>query len=176
MENNCNKVGSCGRIYHIVVDTVGSIWKGSDETMFMGEFSHTIDVKGRLIIPAKLREELGEQCIVTRGLDPCLTIYTREGFNKLAENMSDISSSKMNNRVMKRFLFGSACELEFDRQGRVLIPAVLRQHAKLEKETVVVGANDRVEIWSRSQWDAYNDEYMPQVEKMAEEMDSTITF
>lgn len=144
--------------------------------MFMGEFSHTIDAKGRLIIPSKLREELGEQCIVTKGIENCLTIYTQKGFQKLAENMNDISATKTKNRLIKRFLFGSASELEFDRQGRVLIPAVLRQYANLEKETVVVGANDRVEIWSRSEWDAYNDEFMPQVEELAEEMDSTVLF
>lgn len=144
--------------------------------MFMGEFSHTIDTKGRLIIPAKLREELGESCVVTKGFDKCLTVFTKEGFEKLAQSLNNLASSKASVRSIKRFFFGSATELGFDKQGRVLIPSVLREHAKLAKDAVIVGANDRVEIWSREEWDEYNLTMADEIEDLAESLDDTIVF
>ena len=112
--------------------------------MFMGEYSHTIDAKGRLILPAKFREELGETFYITRGLDNCLTVYTKEGFENLAAVMQQHPNAKGNVRAIKRFFFAHAAELECDRQGRILIPAMLREYAKLIKEVVVVGTSDRV--------------------------------
>lgn len=144
--------------------------------MFMGEFSHTIDTKGRLIIPAKMREELGEYCIVTRGLDNCLTVYTREGWERFASSLEKQASTKSTVRAMKRFFFGSAAELEFDKQGRVLIPGSLREHAGLQKDVVVVGTNDRVEIWSRDRWNTYNEEITPDMEALAEALEEPILF
>lgn len=143
--------------------------------MFMGEFSHSIDAKGRLIIPAKLREELGDECIVTKGVDGCLTIFTSEVFNRLAEDVKKLDSGKKNVRRIIRFFFGSATKLEFDKQGRVLIPAVLRDHAKLEKEAVIVGANDRLEIWSTEAWDEINDDIGSRIEELTESLDTPIS-
>lgn len=144
--------------------------------MFMGEYAHTIDAKGRLIIPAKFREGLGESCVVTKGFDGCLTVFTVEGFQKLANSLNNLASSKASVRTIKRFFFGSATDLGFDKQGRVLIPSVLRAHAKLKKETVIVGANDRVEIWGREEWDAYNESVADEIENLAESLDDSIVF
>ncbi len=144
--------------------------------MFMGEFSHTIDAKGRLIIPAKLRDELGEHCIVTKGIENCLTVYTLEGWEKLAQSLETLAPTKSNVRAIKRYFFGSATELEFDKQGRVLIPAVLRNYANLNKDTVVVGASDRVEIWGRTEWETYNDTLAPDMEALAEALEGPIAF
>ena len=90
--------------------------------MFMGEYNHTIDTKGRMIIPAKIREQLGDLCIVTKGLDNCLAIYTEEAWKKISTALQSQSSTKASVRALKRFVFGSAAELEYDKQGRVLIP------------------------------------------------------
>ena len=117
--------------------------------MFMGEYNHTIDTKGRMIIPAKIREQLGDLCIVTKGLDNCLAIYTAEAWKKISTALQSQSSTKASVRALKRFVFGSAAELEYDKQGRVLIPVPLREYASLDKQAVIVGAGDHVEIWSR---------------------------
>ena len=133
-------------------------------------------MKGRLILPAKFREELGEIFIVTRGLDNCLSVYTRGEWEKFAQAMQQHTTAKGNVRAVKRFFFGSAVESECDKQGRILIPANLRDHAKLEKEVVVVGAADRVEIWSRVVWDTYNNQISSEMENIAETLDDPIEF
>ena len=139
--------------------------------MFMGEFSHTIDSKGRLIIPAKFREELGEQCVITRGFDNCLAVYTQESWNHISSALATQSTTKTQIRALQRFYFGSAAELDFDKQGRVLVPGSLRKHAELEKDVVLVGANNHIEIWSRKKWEAYNDEIDINIEALVEDMD-----
>ena len=144
--------------------------------MFMGEHSHSIDVKGRLILPVKFREELGEKFVITRGLDSCLTVYTLEDWAHFASEMSKQATTKANVRSLKRFFFGGAAEVECDKQGRILIPAHLRSHAKLERDVVVVGAADKVEIWSRPEWDAYNLEIGADMESIAESLDTTLNF
>ena len=115
--------------------------------MFMGEYSHTIDAKGRVILPAKFRDELGSSFVVTRGLEGCLSVYTMEAWINLANGMKKLKASKENVRAFKRFLFGSAAEVEFDRQGRILIPAHLREFAQLKKEACIVGTGPIIEIW-----------------------------
>jgi len=137
----------------------------------MGEFSHTIDSKGRLIIPAKFREELGEQCVITRGFDNCLAVYTQESWNHISSALATQSTTKTQIRALQRFYFGSAAELDFDKQGRVLVPGSLRKHAELEKDVVLVGANNHIEIWSRKKWEAYNDEIDINIEALVEDMD-----
>ncbi len=142
--------------------------------MFMGEFMHTIDTKGRLIIPAKLREGLGEQCIITRGLDNCLSVYTKERWEEISSALVNQPSTKSSVRALKRFIFGSAAELEFDKQGRVLVPSSLRKHAELKKDVVLVGSNEKIEIWSREHWEAYNDDIDENMEALVEGMDGLI--
>ena len=135
--------------------------------MFKGEFSHTIDSKGRMIIPAKMREQLGDTCVVTRYFDNTLAIYTHE----IAKRLSSKSSNKANQRSLVRFIVGGAADLEFDKQGRVLIPSNLRAHGELKKDVIVVGNGERIEIWSKARWEAYNKEIYGNIEAMAEELD-----
>ena len=136
--------------------------------MFMGEYNHTIDTKGRMIIPAKIREQLGEVWIVTKGLDNCLAIYTEEAWKKISTALQSQSSTKASVRALKRFVFGSAAELEYDKQGRVLIPVPLREYASLDKQAVIVGAGDHVEIWSREKYDYYDDQVAESMEELVE--------
>ena len=136
--------------------------------MFMGEYNHTIDTKGRMIIPAKIREQLGEVCIVTKGLDNFLAIYTEEEWKKISAALQSQSSTKASVRALKRFVFGSAAELEYDKQGRVLIPVPLREYASLDKQAVIVGAGDHVEIWSREKYDYYDDQVAESMEELVE--------
>ena len=136
--------------------------------MFMGEYNHTIDTKGRMIIPAKIREQLGDLYIVTKGLDDCLAIYTQEAWKKISDALQSQSSTKASVRALKRFVFGSAAELEYDKQGRVLIPVPLREYASLDKQAVIVGAGDHVEIWSREKYDYYDDQVAESMEELVE--------
>ena len=136
--------------------------------MFMGEYNHTIDTKGRMIIPAKIREQLGDLRIVTKGLDNCLAIYTEEAWKKISTALQSQSSTKASVRALKRFVFGSAAELEYDKQGRVLIPVPLREYASLDKQAVIVGAGDHVEIWSREKYDFYDEQVAESMEELVE--------
>ena len=136
--------------------------------MFMGEYNHTIDTKGRMIIPAKIREQLGDLCIVTKCLDNCLAIYTEEAWKKISTALQSQSSTKASVRALKRFVFGSAAELEYDKQGRVLIPVPLREYASLDKQAVIVGAGDHVEIWSREKYDFYDEQVAESMEELVE--------
>ncbi len=122
--------------------------------MFIGEYNHTIDAKGRLIVPAKYREELGEHFYVTKGLDGCLFAYDEEDFEKLQKKIMELSVLNRESREIARVFLGSAQECEFDKQGRILISSPLREHAKLIKDVVLVGVGNRIEIWSRERYDS----------------------
>ncbi|MBP1999213.1 MraZ protein [Paenibacillus shirakamiensis] len=123
--------------------------------MFMGEFQHSIDDKGRMIIPAKFRELLGSSFVVTRGLDQCLFVYPEEEWGLLEQKLKTLPLMKSDARAFSRFFFSGATECEWDKQGRVNLPANLKKYAKLEKECVVLGVSNRVEIWSRELWEQY---------------------
>ncbi|AZK46880.1 division/cell wall cluster transcriptional repressor MraZ [Paenibacillus lentus] len=123
--------------------------------MFMGEFQHSIDDKGRIIIPAKFRELLGASFVVTRGLDQCLFVYPMEEWSVLEQKLKALPLMKSDARAFTRFFFSGATECEWDKQGRVNLPGNLRQYAKLEKDCVVLGVSNRVEIWSRDTWEQY---------------------
>ena len=142
--------------------------------MFMGEYSHSIDAKGRVILPAKFRDELGPHCVVTRGLEGCLSVYTMDAWMNLANGMKKLKASKENVRAFKRFLFGSAAEVEFDKQGRVLIPGTLREYAKLKKEVTVIGTGDTIEIWDAESYAAYAAKIVPDMEEIAESLDESL--
>ncbi|MCF0142221.1 MAG: division/cell wall cluster transcriptional repressor MraZ [Parasporobacterium sp.] len=120
--------------------------------MFMGEYNHTIDAKGRAIIPVKFREPLGSKFVVTKGLDHCLWVYPEEQWRAFYEQINSLPASNPNNRKIQRFFGGSANESELDKQGRVLIPQTLREHAYLEKDITVVGLANRIEIWDTEHW------------------------
>lgn len=136
----------------------------------MGEYLHTIDSKGRLILPAKFREELGEQFIATKGLDNCLFVYSKDEWVILENKLKQLPLAKPEARAFVRFFFSGAAEMECDKQGRILLPTNLREHAKLDKDIVVIGVSNRIEIWSKVLWDAYNEQIAPEVTKIAENM------
>lgn len=123
--------------------------------MFMGEFQHTVDAKGRLIIPAKLREGLGERFIATKGLESCLFIFPPAEWEAFGEKLRSLPLASGAARAFTRLFFSGATECEVDPQGRILLPANLREYAGLEKDVVVVGVSTRVEIWSKPAWEDY---------------------
>ena len=120
--------------------------------MFMGEYNHTVDAKGRLIVPSKFREQLGDEFVITKGLDNCLFVYDNSEWTALEEKLRALPITNTAGRKFSRFLLGSAATCEVDKQGRVLLPAVLREHAGIEKEAVLAGVLNRVEIWSKERW------------------------
>lgn len=123
--------------------------------MFMGEYHHNIDQKGRMIIPAKFRELLGDNFVITRGLDQCLFGYPHEEWQTLENKLKTLPFTKKDARAFTRFFFSGAAECEIDKQGRINIAPPLRDYARLEKECVVIGVSNRLEIWSKSNWETY---------------------
>ena len=124
--------------------------------MFTGEFFHSFDEKGRVNFPAKLREELGEQFVITKGLDGCLSAYSMEKWERISEIVDGLPQAKARN--LKRFMFSSATVVNPDKQGRVLVTQTLRAYANITKDVAVIGASDHVEIWDREAWTALNAE------------------
>lgn len=126
--------------------------------VFIGEFRHNLDSKKRVIIPAKFREELGETFIVTRGLDGCLTVYTMEQWELLLEQLKKLPSTKKESRLYVRSITSKATECECDTQGRIQLPSYLISESAINKECVIVGVADHVEIWSQQRWEGYQEE------------------
>ena len=124
--------------------------------MFMGEYSHNVAAKGRLIVPAKFREQLGDEFVVTKGLDGCLFVYPQEEWQNIEEKFREVPLTTKDARKFSRFFFAGAASCEIDKQGRILIPSVLREFAELEKDVVLVGVLSRIEIWSRARWEESN--------------------
>lgn len=121
--------------------------------MFIGEYNHTIDTKGRLIVPAKLREQLGSEFVVTKGMDGhCLSVYPMKEWELLQGKLRSLPLNSADGRTVARYLMAGAALCELDKQGRILLPAVLREFAQLEKEVVLVGVLERVEIWNKQKW------------------------
>lgn len=123
--------------------------------MFMGEYNHTIDSKGRIIVPAKFRETLGEEFVVTLGLDGCLFLYPNEEWQSFVQQLKNLPGSK-DARQLQRYFMAGAANCEVDKQGRILIPVRLREQAGLEKDIVFVGVLSKIEIWSKERWDGNN--------------------
>lgn len=138
--------------------------------MFMGEFQHSIDDKGRITIPAKFRDSLGTSFVVTRGLDHCLFVYPLEEWGVLENKLKALPLMKSDARAFTRFFFSGATECEWDKQGRVNLPANLREYAKLEKDCVVLGVSNRVEIWNRDIWQQYFAESEDSFNEIAEKL------
>ncbi len=122
--------------------------------MFLGEFQHTVDQKGRLAIPAKFREELADGAVVTRGLDKCLVIYPRLEWEGLAEKVSRLPQTQPNVRTLSRLLFSGAVDLSLDSQGRTILPQYLREYAGITANVAVIGLYQRVEVWGLDEWNA----------------------
>ncbi|MCR5719106.1 MAG: division/cell wall cluster transcriptional repressor MraZ [Lachnospiraceae bacterium] len=121
--------------------------------MFMGEYNHTIDPKGRLIIPAKFREALGNEFIVSRGMDGCLFVHCNEGWEEFQKKIEDLPVTVKQTRIFARYFFSGATEAELDKQGRILLPQNLREFAGLAKDVVLVGVGKRVEIWDKERYE-----------------------
>lgn len=138
--------------------------------MLMGEYHHSIDEKGRLIIPAKFRNELGESFVVTRGLENCLFIYSLVEWEKIVTKLKTLPFTKKDARNFTRFFLSGATTLEFDKQGRINISSPLATYANLDKECVIVGVNDRLEIWAKDSWDNFLNDNQEGLSDIAENL------
>ena len=138
--------------------------------MLIGEYEHSLDTKGRLILPAKIREDLGEKFIVTKGLDGCLFGFSKNEWNNFEEKLKTLPLTNKNARDFVRFFLSGAIECEIDKQGRFLIASNLREYAELEKEAVITGVGTRIEIWNKDKWKAYNSEENLSADQIAENM------
>lgn len=137
--------------------------------MFMGEYNHTVDAKGRLIVPSRFREQLGDEFVVTKGLDGCLFVYDNAEWKALEEKLNALPLTSVNARKFSRFFLAGATTCEVDKQGRILLPAVLREFARIDKDAVLVGVGSRIEIWSRDNWNQSNT--YDDMEEIAENME-----
>src|SRR5579875_3487240 len=121
----------------------------------MGEYQHTLDEKGRIIVPVKFRDGLGSSFVLTRGIDKCLFVYPISEWETLESKLKALPFTRADARSFVRFFFSGATECELDKQGRVVIPSVLRDYAELSRDCVVLGVSNRVEIWSQPIWESY---------------------
>ncbi len=138
--------------------------------MFLGEYSHALDAKNRIFIPAKYREELGEMFVITKSVDKCLTVYTMAEWEKLKEKLDSLPATK--SRQIKRFMFANATDVQCDSQGRVLLSAPLREYAGIEKNTVIIGVGSYLEIWDEEAWLLERSkENVEDIAQMMEELD-----
>lgn len=137
----------------------------------MGEFRHNIDAKGRLIIPSKLRDQCSENVVITRGFDGCLALYTEEGWAEYYRKLQTLPKTKKEARNFVRIVTSRASDSGFDKLGRINIPSVLRKDGKLEKECVIVGVGDHVEIWNQEIWDNYYDANKDNFDEISESLD-----
>lgn len=138
--------------------------------MFLGEYAHALDDKGRLTIPSRFREGLGPNCVVTRGLDRCLFVYPPDEWQTLADKLSTLPLTKGDARAFVRLLFSGAAECEMDKQGRILLTPQLREYAAIDRDVVVIGVSKRVEIWSAAQWRQYSESSADSYEAIAEKI------
>ena len=139
--------------------------------MFYGSYIHTLDDKGRLVIPSKMRDELGMKAYILKGYDGALSIYKESEFEKLVAKINSLPFNKKNTRAFLRIQLASVCELEIDRQGRVLLPTQLLSKYQIGKEVIVIGALDHIEVWNRNDYEAY-EKQSSSFEEIAEELDS----
>jgi len=138
--------------------------------MFIGEFHHTIDSKGRVAIPAKFRASISGGAIVTRGIDRCLFVFPSADWEKLAQKLTNLPLAQANSRAFVRLMLSGAADLELDSQGRVLVPDYLRKYAGLDKEAVVCGIYNRMEIWDAATWEEYRVKTESSSEEIAEKL------
>ena len=138
--------------------------------MLIGEYHHNIDEKGRLIIPSKFREEIGNSFVVTRGLDGCLFVYPITEWNKVVDKLKTLPFTKKDARAFLRFFLSGATECVFDRQGRISIASPLIDYANLEKECIIIGVNDRLEIWALDKFNSLMEENLEQLDVISENL------
>lgn len=138
--------------------------------MFIGEYKHTVDNKGRVAIPAKFRQKLKKGSVVTKGLDNCLVIYPQSEWQELAGKLSSLPISQANSRAFSRLMLAGAMDVDLDKQGRVVLPEYLRSYATIEKKAVIVGLYNRLEVWSEDKWLKYSQETESSSNDIAEQL------
>ncbi len=138
--------------------------------MFIGEYHHTIDEKGRIIIPVKFREELGNSFIITRGIENCLFVYSEENWAKITNKLNSLPFTKKDARTFNRFFMSGATSVELDKQGRVNISKPLIDYASLLKDCVIIGTGDRLEVWSQESWESFFDSTKDSMSDIAENL------
>ena len=143
---------------------------GGETKLLIGEYEHSLDVKGRLIMPAKIREDIGDKFIITKGLDGCLFGFSGSEWNNFEEKLKTLPLTNKNARDFVRFFLSGAIECEIDKQGRFLIAGNLREYAGLEKEAMITGVGTRIEIWDKEKWKKYNSEENLSADQIAENM------
>ncbi|WP_284140907.1 MULTISPECIES: division/cell wall cluster transcriptional repressor MraZ [unclassified Virgibacillus] len=138
--------------------------------MFMGEYQHSIDTKGRIIVPSKFRDGLGDSFVVTRGLDKCLFAYPMQEWKALEDKLKQLPLTKKDARAFTRFFFSGAVECDVDKQGRINIPQPLRKYAVLDKDCIVIGVSNRIEFWAKENWEDYFNESEESFAEIAENL------
>lgn len=138
--------------------------------MFIGEYTHTLDPKKRLALPAKFRKELGRKAVVTKGLDNCLFVYPIKQWEKVTESFSNLSMGQSGARAFNRNMLAGAFEIEVDSMGRLLVPELLKDFAGLKKEVSVLGVSNRIELWDKKKWEAYRKDIEKQADALAEKL------
>ena len=138
--------------------------------MFIGEFKHNLDNKGRIAVPAKFRNKLGSSAIITRGLDHCLFIFNNKEWEILAQKLISLPLAQANSRAFVRLMLAGAMDLEIDKQGRILIPDYLREYAGLKRETIITGLYNRIEVWDNGTWKQYKTKTESSSEEIAEKL------
>ena len=139
--------------------------------MFFGSYSHNLDDKGRLVIPSKMRDELGAKAYILKGFDGALSIYKESDFQNLVSELKTLAFNKKNSRAYLRIQLASACELDIDRQGRALLPTQLLSKYKIGKEVIVIGMLDHIEVWNKADYENYENTADSSFEEIAEELD-----
>lgn len=140
------------------------------QTMFIGEYAHNLDEKGRLAIPKKFRADLSKGAVVTRGLDSCLFLYTKKEWEKLAQKLANLPFAQANTRAFARHMLTGAMDASPDKQGRIMLPDYLRQFAGMKKSVIVAGLYSRLELWDSEKWNIYKKRTEAQSNKIAEQM------
>ncbi len=135
---------------------------------FMGMYQYNVDPKGRVSIPVKYRDALGERFYVTKGFDRCIDVHTVEGWESLAAKLQKLSVTKRDMRDFVRFIFGNATEVELDKQGRILLPGLLRETVGIEKEVVVMGVGSKIEIWDKAVWEEHQQQLTQHIAEISE--------
>ena len=138
--------------------------------MFIGEYNHSIDEKGRLAIPTKFRIDFKNGAVVTRGLDNCLFLFTKKSWNELAEKLSKLPISQSKSRAFARLMLAGAMDVKLDKQGRIILPDYLRKYAVLKKKSIVAGVFNRLEIWDEKNWDTYKQSVEKESTEIANEL------
>ena len=138
--------------------------------MFIGEYQHSLDPKNRVIMPSKFREKLGDSFVMTKGLDNCLFIYSSKEWSIVEDKLKSLPMTNKDARAFVRFFFAGACECELDKQGRIVMPNHLKDYANIDKELVIIGVSTRIEIWSKEEWNKFNNDANISYEDVAERM------